>query len=191
MKKQKETFQAPKNLTESKTEKPKKGQKAKVWQMQQVSEGTFEAPKELESFQRPETIKLEEIGEFVHGFYEGLQPVNYTSGGIGYLLLLRQGQNPSDKLIAINAGYDIRRWLLESGFDSLIGEYLKVTLDKFVNTGMPAPMKQYKFSYTQNVAKQLQNGAKQTLRQLEAKFDDGVKLIEQAKSAKPFEVEEN
>ena len=183
MKNKSQSFKVPANLQE---ETNKKRQKVKTHTLVENQDGIFEVPQDLQEFQRPETIKLEKIGDYVHGYYEGLQPVSYTSGGTGYLLLLRQGQNPSDRLIAINAGYDIRRWLLESGFDELIGEYLKVTLDKLVNTGMPAPMKQYKFGYTQNVAKQLHSGAKQTLRMLEAKNNPAVALIEEAEKMKSF-----
>jgi hypothetical protein len=178
-------MKTPKNLVEEKTTKPQRQPRSKTWKMKEVEVDIFEAPKELEEFQRPQVIKLNEIGDFCHGYYEGLQPVEYKkTGGIGYLLLLRQGKKSTDKLFAINAGYDIRRWLSESGFDSLLGEYLKVTLDNFVDTsgGSLAPMKQYRFGYTQDVGKQLQSGSKQTLAMLEAK-QDGIKLLK-AKSEK-------
>ncbi len=172
-------MKTPKNLVEEKTQKPIRQQKSKTWNMKEVDENTFEAPEGLEEFQRPKVIKLEEIGNFAHGYYEGLQPVSYRSGQIGYLLLLRQGKTSKDQLLAINAGYDIRRWLSESGFDSLIGQYLKVTLDDFVDTsnGSLAPMKQYRYGYTTETGKQLQTGAKQTLAMLEAKYNDGMKLL--------------
>ncbi len=173
-------------LVEEKTKKPLRNKNVKTHTLVEIEDGIFEVPKEIEEFQRPQTVKLQEIGDSIHGLYEGLQPVEYRkTGGMGYLLLLRQQDG---SLKAVSAGYDIRRWLLESGFDELLGEYVKITLDQFIDTsgGTLAPMKQYRFAYSKKVAVQLKQGAKLNLRQLEARNNPSVALIEQAKNMKSF-----
>lgn len=186
MKNQKSKFPTTEDLVSSKTQKPERKKREKVWQMEEIKDGVFEVPKELDSFQRPETVQLKEVGDWIHGLYEGIQPVEYKkTGGMGYLILLRQQDN---SLKAISAGYDIRRWLLESGFDELLGEYIKITLENFVDTsnGQLAPMKQYRFDYSKKVAAMLKQGSKLNLRMIEAKNNPAVALIEDAKKLKSF-----
>lgn len=171
-----------------KTATTKKGKVKKAKHDEFDGEPVFEEPADLSSFERPETVKLNEIGESIEGLYEGLQPVSFNSGGMGALLLLRQ-RNGS--LLGINAGYDIRRFLLESGFGDMIGEYIRITLSSLINTGMPAPMKQYSFQYRKNL--QLQGG-NMTAKQLQAStllLTDGEKIVHDAKTSKHKEKWEN
>jgi hypothetical protein len=127
---------------------------------------TWQVPKKLSGFQRPKVIKLEKIGESIDGLYEGLQPVEYKkTGGIGAIMLLRQRDN---SLLAINAGFDLQRFLYESGFGEMLGEYIKITLEDFVDTsgGALAPMKQYSYEYSSEIIEKLQGGRNFTMSQL-------------------------
>lgn len=137
----------------------------------------WEVPKKLSSFQRPKVVKMKELGDSIDGIYEGLQPVEYKqTGNVGAIMLLRQRDN---SLCAITASYDIRRFLDESGFGDMIGEYINITLEDFVDTsdGKFAPMKQFSFEYDEMIVSRLAGGRNYTFTQLPMGKSVGEKLI--------------
>lgn len=185
-KKQTNTSKFPKDdeLISPKVTASEKKTLKKTKKVEPEGEPVFDQPSDLTSFERPETIKLNEIGETIEGLYEGLQPVSFNTGSVGAIVLLRQRDG---KLLGINAGFDIRRFLLETGFGDLLGEYLKITLAAFVNTGMPAMMKKYAFQYRKNL--QL-SGANMTAKQLQASrllLSDGEKVVDEARKNRHIE----
>ncbi|HLF51518.1 hypothetical protein [Flavobacterium sp.] len=169
----------PENLKKTVQEKPirKTSTKKSDTLVYDEENSVWKVPEKLTGFQRPVVMKLEKIGDFIEGLYEGLQPVEYKkTGGVGAIMLLRQRDN---SLKAINAGYDVQRFLHESGFGEFLGEYIKIELENFVDTsgGALAPMKQYAYYYNQELIPKLKAGRNFTMSQLPTSKFSSERLI--------------
>ena len=69
----------PENLKKTVQEKPirKTSTKKSDTLVYDEENSVWKVPEKLTGFQRPVVMKLEKIGDFIEGLYEGLQPVEY------------------------------------------------------------------------------------------------------------------